>query len=225
MKHQPPRLLRHIRARPRLLLAIVAGLLLYAALPGATQLSGASRFLLSWNAAVFLYLLLAGLMMGRSTPALMRRRAVQQDEGRRMVLLLVVVSVVASLLAIVAELSNVHTLSPGVRNGHILLTALTIVMSWLFTHLMFALHYAHDYYLNESRGQPCGLDFPGESEPDYGDFLYFAFVIGTSAQTADVTLTSRAMRRTGLLHCVLAFFFNTAVLALTINIGAGLLQG
>jgi uncharacterized membrane protein len=225
MNHKHPLLLRHLRARPRLALAVGVGLLLYAALPGAPQLLGATRFLLSWNAAGVLYLVLAGWMMARSTQALMRRRAVQQDEGQRMVLLLVVVSVVASLLAIVAELSNVHTLSPGVRNGHILLTALTIVMSWLFTHLMFALHYAHDYYLNESRGQPCGLDFPGESEPDYGDFLYFAFVIGTSAQTADVTLTSRAMRRTGLLHCVLAFFFNTAVLALTINIGAGLLQG
>jgi uncharacterized membrane protein len=225
MKHKPPLLLRHIRARPRLIFAIVAGLLIYGALPRAPQLLGATRFLLSWNAAVFLYLALAGLMMGRSTPVVMRRRAVQQDEGRRMALLLVVVSLVASLLAIVAELAMVRNLAPAVRDGHILLTGVTIVMSWLFTHLMFALHYAHDYYLSESRGQPCGLDFPGESQPDYGDFLYFAFVIGTSAQTADVTLTSRAMRRTGMLHCVLAFFFNTAVLALTINIAAGLLQG
>ena len=225
MKHKHPLLLRHIRARPRFAMAIVAGLLIHAALPGAPQLLGATRFLLSWNAAVFLYLVLAGLMMGRSTPVVMRQRAVQQDEGRRMALLLVVVSLVASLLAIVAELAMVRNLSPAVRDGHILLTGVTIVMSWLFTHLMFALHYAHDYYLSESRGQPCGLDFPGESQPDYGDFLYFAFVIGTSAQTADVTLTSRAMRRTGMLHCVLAFFFNTAVLALTINIAAGLLQG
>ncbi len=225
MNHKHPLLLRHLRARPRLALAVGVGLLLYAALPGAPQLLVATRFLLSWNAAVVLYLVLAGLMMARSTQALMRQRAVQQDEGRYMALLLVVVSVVASLLAIVAELAMVRNLPPAVRDGHILLTVVTIVVSWVFTHLMFALHYAHDYYLSETRGQPRGLDFPGESQPDYGDFLYFALVIGTSAQTADVTLTSRAMRRTGMLHCVLAFFFNTAVLALTINIAAGLLQG
>ena len=79
MNHKHPLLLRHIRARPRLALAIVAGLLIHAALPGAPQLLGATRFLLSWNAAVFLYLVLAGLMMGRSTPVVMRQRAVQQD--------------------------------------------------------------------------------------------------------------------------------------------------
>jgi uncharacterized membrane protein len=121
------------------------GLLLYAALPGAPQLLSATRFLLSWNAAVVLYLVLAGWMMARSTQALMRHRAVQQDEGRRMVLLLVVVSLVASLLAIVAELAMVRNLPPAVRDGHILLTVVTIVVSWVFTHLMFALHYAHDF--------------------------------------------------------------------------------
>ena len=87
---------------------------------------------------------------------------------------------------------------------------------------MFALHYAHDYYASEIRGQPGGLDFPGGHAPDYGDFLYFASVIGTSGQTADVSFTNRTMRRTGLVHCVLAFFFNTTLIALTINIASGL---
>jgi uncharacterized membrane protein len=87
---------------------------------------------------------------------------------------------------------------------------------------MFALHYAHDYYLALARGKHAGLEFPGGEAPDYGDFLYFACVIGTSGQTADVSFTSRAMRRTGLVHCVLAFFFNTALVALTINIASGL---
>ncbi len=216
-------ILRLIHARSRLLLALVAGLVMYAALPWGAELRHTTRSLLSWNVGVGLYLLLAGVMMARSSSEKIRRRSVGQDDGRKTVLLLVVMSVIASLLAIVDELSVVKNLTGGVRMGHIALTALTIVMSWLFTHVMFALHYAHDYYLNVSRGQPTGLDFPGQEAPDYGDFLYFAGVIGTSGQTADVSLSSRAMRRTGLLHCVLSFFFNTAVLALTINIAASLL--
>ena len=95
--------------------------------------------------------------------------------------------------------------------------------SWAFTQVMFALHYAHDYYSAQVRGQDAGLQFPGTDKPDYGDFLYFACIIGTSAQTADVSFSSSAMRRTGLLHCVLAFFFNTTLVALTINIASGLL--
>jgi uncharacterized membrane protein len=87
---------------------------------------------------------------------------------------------------------------------------------------MLALHYAHDYYVCVFHGEPGGLEFPGGHMPDYGDFLYFASVIGTSGQTADVSFTSRKMRRTGMIHCVLAFFFNTTVVALTINIASGL---
>lgn len=227
--HRNP-ILRQIQARPRLVLVSVFGILFYSVLPFSLALRdlaihGATRFLLSWNAAVCLYLLLAGVMMARSSSEKIRLRALHQDEGRRTVLLLVVITVVASLVAIVDELSVVKSLTGPIRLGHIALTALTIVMSWVFTHLMFAMHYAHDYYLNVSRKQPTGLDFPGEDTPDYGDFLYLAGVIGTSAQTADVSLTTRSMRRTGLAHCVLSFFFNTAVLALSINIAASLLQG
>jgi uncharacterized membrane protein len=87
---------------------------------------------------------------------------------------------------------------------------------------MFALHYAHDFYMTDQHGTHGGLEFPGEPAPDYADFLYFACIIGTSAQTADVSFTSRKMRRNGIVHCVLAFFFNTTLLALTINIASGL---
>jgi len=230
MNWQRNSILRQIHARPRLVLVSIFGILLYFGLPFslATRdlaIRNATRFLLSWNAAVCLYLLLAGVMMIRSSAEKIRLRSLHQDEGRKTVLLLVVITVIASLLAIVDELSVVKNLNGQVRLGHIALTALTVVTSWFFTHLMFAMHYAHDYYLNVSRKLPTGLIFPGEDSPDYGDFLYFAGVIGTSGQTADVSLTSRSMRRMGLVHCVLSFFFNTTVLALTINIAASLLQG
>ena len=86
---------------------------------------------------------------------------------------------------------------------------------------MFALHYAHDYILPASRGKDGGLEFPGKDEPDYINFLYFSCIIGTSAQSADINISTSAMRRTALVHSVLAFFFNTTLIALTINIASG----
>ena len=142
--------------------------------------------------------------------------------GSLVVLLLVVTAALMCIGAIVAELAVVKDLQGELRYTHIALAALTIVSSWTFTQIMFALHYAHDYYATVIHGEHGGLEFPGGQPPDYGDFLYFASVIGTSGQTADVSFTSRKMRRTGTVHCVLAFFFNTTLVALTINIASGL---
>jgi uncharacterized membrane protein len=106
---------------------------------------------------------------------------------------------------------------------HISLAGLTVLTSWLFTQTLFALHYAHEFYVTRLRTQREVLNFPGTADPDYGDFLYFACVIGTSGQTADVSFTDSKLRRIGTLHCVLAFLFNTTMLALTINVAASLL--
>jgi uncharacterized membrane protein len=161
-------------------------------------------------------------MMFWSPHERMKTRALEQDEGRIVILTLVIIAAITSLGAIVAQLAVAKDLHGTLRYAHIGLAALTILSSWAFTQVMFALHYAHDYYAAEARQAPAGLAFPGGHAPDYGDFLYFACVIGTSGQTADVIFTSRTMRRTGLVHCVLAFLFNTTLLALTINIASGL---
>ena len=146
----------------------------------------------------------------------------QEDEGRLVILAFVVTASLMCLGAIVVELAFAKDLKGMLRYTHIALAALTIVSSWAFTQVMFALHYAHDYYVRDARGEHGGLDFPGEQTPDYGDFLYFSCVIGTSGQTADVNISSRKMRRINMMHCVLAFFFNTTLVALTINIASGL---
>jgi uncharacterized membrane protein len=169
-----------------------------------------------------LYLLLALWMMFGSSHEKMRQRAQQEDEGKYLVLALVVLSSIASLVAIGAQLVVVRELHGAERYSHLALAVLTIISSWAFTHVMFALHYAHDYYQAVARGHHGGVSFPGDEPPLYGDFLYFACIIGTSGQTADVSLSSRHMRGIGTLHCILAFFFNTTILALTINIAAGL---
>jgi uncharacterized membrane protein len=162
-------------------------------------------------------------MMAKADPCQMHRRARQQDEGALVILTLVVIAALASLGAIVAELSVAKDFTGSAKLAHIALAAATIIASWAFTQVMFALHYAHDYYSAVSRGQSGGLIFPETTEPDYFDFLYFAAVIGTSGQTADVSISSKAMRRVGLVHCVLAFMFNTSLVALLINVASSLL--
>jgi uncharacterized membrane protein len=220
--HSKPVLIRFVLARPRLLICLVIGVATIFLLPQALAQQTITRAIIGWNVGACLYLLLAARMMFWSTHARMRTRALQHDEGRILVLVLVVTAAVMCIGAIVAELAVVKDLKGTLRYAHIALAGLTIVSSWAFTQVMFALHYAHDYYATEVRGGRGGLDFPGGHAPDYGDFLYFACVIGTSGQTADVSFSSRAMRRIGLVHCVLAFFFNTTLVALTINIASGL---
>lgn len=213
---------RQLRAHPRLLIAALVGLLSVLYLPHQFAAQETTRLLIGWNTGVCLYLLLSGFMMARSTQDQIFYRARLEDEGGWFILISVIVAAVASMAAIFAELSAAKELHGELRYVHIGLAAFTILSSWVFTHVIFALHYAHRYYAAHTNEKPVGLDFPGDDSPEYGDFLYFSFVIGTSAQTADVSLTTKRMRRIGLIHCVLAFIFNTTVLALTINIAASL---
>lgn len=215
-------LLRLVLARPRLLMCMVIGLIAFVVIPQGLAQQSITKAIISWNIGAGLYLILAARMMFWSTHERMRSRALQHDEGRVLVLILVIAAALMCIGAIVAELAVVKELKGQIRYAHIALAALTIATSWAFTQVMFALHYAHDYYVTEVHGEHGGLDFPGGHPPDYGDFLYFACVIGTSGQTADVSFTNRKMRRTGTVHCVLAFFFNTTLVALTINIASGL---
>ncbi len=216
------RLWRILLVRPRLLICTVLGVLTAALMPDSVAQQTVTRVIIGWNVGAWLYLILASHMMFMSSHERMRKRALTHDEGRRTVLALVVIAVIVSLAAIAAELGVAKDLHGRLRYEHIALAGATIISSWAFTQVMFALHYAHDYYSAQERGHDGGLDFPGHHAPDYGDFFYFAAVIGTSGQTADVSFTCRKLRRIGAIHCILAFFFNTTLLALTINIASGL---
>ncbi len=213
---------RLLLARPRLFSSVAIGAATALLLPDSVAQQAVTRAIIGWNVGAILYLVLAMKMMFWSSHERMRTRALQHDEGSTVVLLLVITAALMCIGAIVAELAVVKDLKGTLRYAHIVLAALTIASSWAFTQTMFALHYAHDYYVCAIHGEHGGLDFPGGHPPDYGDFLYFASVIGTSGQTADVSFSSRKMRRTGTVHCVLAFFFNTTLVALTINIASGL---
>ncbi len=213
--------IRLFQTRPLLTLGTLVGLLTWFCLPFILPASGWVRLVLSWNTGSALYLFLALKMMFQSPPDQARLHAVRQDDGNYVILALVILSAIVCLISIVMVLGISKNLQGADRIQHIVLATVTVLTSWFFTQVMFANHYAHDYYVHELSGEDPGLLFPGNDDPDYVDFLYFSCVIGTSGQTADVNMTTRAMRRLGLLHCVLAFFFNTTLIALTINIAAG----
>jgi uncharacterized membrane protein len=214
---------RMLRTRPRLVSAVLAGLAWLLLMPAAWAPNLVTRALVAWNLGVLLYLGLAGVMMLGSSHARMRERAHLESEGRWAVLGLVSLCALSSLVAIALQLGVARELQGSAKLAHMGLAGLTVLSSWAFMQTIFALHYAHEFYVARGRHAPGGLEFPGTPEPDYLDFLYVACVVGTSGQTADVSFSTQAMRRTGLLHCVLAFFFNTTVLALAINIAAGLI--
>ena len=216
------RLIHSIRVRPRLYIATAAAVAAGLLVPPGLAAHLATRLLIAWNVGTCLYLILAAVMMVRSNHHHMRRRAQLQDDGQLVILMLVVITGIASLAAIAGELVVVKDMHGLIKIAHVALAGTTVLTSWAFIQVMFAIHYAHEYYAALGRGQPAGLAFPQDDQPDYGDFFHFAAVIGTSGQTADVSFVSKSMRRIGTVHCILSYLFNTTVLALVINIGASL---
>jgi uncharacterized membrane protein len=225
--------LRHVLLRIRLFSSFVIGLLTFLAAP--SNLEVTTRILVAWNVAIVAYLVLVGYMMARATRESMSRRARELDEGRRTVLLLALAAAVSSLAAVVFELYDVKSASGTVVALHVGLSIATIITSWSFVHVIFTEHYAHAFYFSDGPRdgktdereiqKRKGLHFPGQPWPDYLDFLYFSFTIGVANQTADTEIVSRGMRALVLIHSVISYFFNTIILALTINIAASMLGG
>lgn len=213
-------ILRPLMNRPYLLTSIAAGVILFFVsnfwLERAT-----TRALIAWDGGVIMFLCLVFHYMSRADIARMKQKAIEHDEGGRLILLLTLVAAVASVGALIAELALAKG-RPGVEL-RVALAASTVVLSWTFVQIVFAAHYAHVYYLAEEGGQlKGGLEFGECGEPDYWDFVHFALVLGATSQTADITFTSKEMRRIGTWHTLIAFGFNTAILATMINLAAGL---
>jgi uncharacterized membrane protein len=210
---------RIVNAHVWLFAAVAIGAALAFLLPGEWRL--ATRLLIGWNVGVTIFLAHAFFTIARFDVQQARRRAAEQDEGAVLMLVLTVAAAIASLAAIVAELGFARQ-AGGSQVLYFLHAAVTILLSWTFIHVIFAFHYAHEYF---GQGGPGGLDFPGRGSPDYWDFVYFAFVVGTTFQTSDVDITGKRHRRTVTAHGIVSFFFNVAILALTVNIGSDLIGG
>jgi uncharacterized membrane protein len=210
---------RVIRGHPRLILAVVLGVVVALALPH--SLRGSTRLLIGWDCGAIFYLTTAFILAQQFDIKRARLRAGQYDEGALLILVLTVAAAVISLAAIVVELGASHNNDTSDRFG-LALAAGTTMLSWGLIHMMFAFHYAHRCH--GDLDQSCrGLAFPQEEHPNYWDFIYFSFVIGMTFQVSDVQVTSTPMRRLVVAHGVISFFFSVAILALAINMGASML--
>jgi uncharacterized membrane protein len=207
----------------RLLAGIVAGGVAGALVPSYYHLL--VHLIVGWDAFGLTTLVLLWASIYTADTDSIRATASSEDLGRLLSFVFVLVAAGASLLAVVLLLGSTHNLPPAKMALHIGLSGVAVGTSWLLVHTVFTLRYAHMYYDAGPEGNDIGgLDFPGdEKEPDYFDIAYFAFVVGMTAQTADVGISSRAIRRLTLLHGLISFAFNTALVALVINGVAGIL--
>lgn len=204
--------------------------LLYGAAVGAVvallpwPLDPLARGLAGWCAGVAVYLALAWWLAHSFDAAKARERARSLDQPALLILVCMLVVVGVSVVVIAMLLQQVRQLAGLQRGVHIALGLVALAGSWLMIHTIYAFHYAHRYYQNEKRKAGdvlYGLDFPGKEQPDYADFMYYAFVVGMTSQVSDVRVLTSEMRRITLLHGVLSFAFNMLVLALSINVVAG----
>jgi uncharacterized membrane protein len=215
-----------IRARPTLVSMTVLGLVVLAAQPSSWPL--VTRCLIAWCVATFLFVIVVSWRMTGRGRAQLEHSAAELDTSALVILTLAGLAAAASFVAVVAELAGMQSVPLGPRNLHLVLTLATVVCSWFFVQTMFAIHYTHVYYAGGRKNRPP-LDFgsPGGADephdPDYWDFVYFTVSIGATSQTSDTAVRTRLMRRIVTAHAIYAFFFNTTVLALLINIAAGLL--
>ena len=219
------RMLGPFAARPRLLAAIGAGGGAWALLllvP--SDLSLTTSAILAWDVTCAVYIAAAVAMMRGADEHRIRSTAATQDQGRGVILALVIAAAAASIWVIAKELSAAKADVGLLKALRVALVFGTVAASWFMVQLVFALHYAHEYYApgDKPGADAGGLLFPGGEAPDYWDFLHFSIVIGVASQTADIAFTAKGLRRIGAVHGVTAFTFNTVVLALTINLLAGL---
>jgi uncharacterized membrane protein len=215
--------LRAIRARIRLATGALCGIVAFLILPATN--STPTRGILAWDIGCLVFLVLVARMFTVERKSTMADDAARQEEGEWTIFALSVGAIIASIAGIISIYSGTKGVSADNKAWHVALVALTLLLTFLMTHTLFALRYAHEYYAIGEPGAEVdgGLDFPKDTVPDYWDFFYFALVLGMTFQVSDVQITSTKLRRLATVHALLAFLYNTVFIALTVNLGASLL--
>lgn len=214
-KQTPPRALSHWR----LAVALGVGIIVWIAGNYFDAPRGA-RSLLAWDAAALAYLLTMWILFIRAGEAELRSRAARYDEGVPVLLLIVLAAIVASLAAVVDAMIVAKDAPSDAKGVIIAAAAATLILSWLVLQTAFVLHYAHRHF---GAGKGKGIEFPGEQPTSYLDFAYLAFSVGATFQVSDNNILTSKLRRLVTAHAAAAYFYNTAVLALGINIIASLI--
>jgi uncharacterized membrane protein len=211
-----------VRGRPRLAIGMLCVVLAWPLLPG--TFAPLERAIIAWDIGCTVFLVLAAHMFSGERMSRMPDDAARQQEGEWTIFCFTIGAVTASFAAILGEFAASKDAPAAVRGLHVALVVATLLLSWLMTHILFALRYAHEYYtMSDGKELDRGLQFPGNAAPDYWDFVYFAMVLGMTFQVSDVEIMSRKLRRLATVHGVLGFLFNTVILALSVNIAASLL--
>lgn len=184
--------------------------------------------LFTWSAFSLAIIILDWIQILVFHPREVRKIANLEDVNRTLIFILVIGASLASLIAILFLLKSSKETSQAAITGHVMLSMGSVIVSWWLVHTIFTMHYAHLYYTThpgDDKHKPIGgLQFPGHEDPDYLDFVYFSFVLGTTFQVSDVEISSRRIRRLALVHGLIAFAFNTAILALSINVVSSLIS-
>ena len=205
---------------PRLIISVVLGIVVYVISP--QSLRGLTRGLFAWNVAVWSFICLMSWQMLRANHDSVRKISERDDENALGILAILSIAATASLAAIVFELATSEKLSGGILALQYAITVATVVGSWCLVGIIFTVHYARMFYTASPEQRP--LRFPDdEQKPDYWDFLYFSLTIAVAAQTSDVSVMNRSMRKAVIAQSVLAFVFNVAILGFSINVSAGLI--
>lgn len=215
-------LVNGVKLRQRLVAAIAIAIAMLVFLPASIELG--ARAAIAWNAGGISYLVMTFWLMSSCDTDCIRKFASIEDEARLAFFIVILLAIVASFTAVFILIGEAKAMSGWPKAWHTGLAALTVIVSWLVMQIVFMLHYAHDYYGERDEGGITGgMTFPGDDEPDYWDFFYFTTSIGAASQTSDVSITSKAVRRMVAFQAVLAFVFNTTVVALAINLASGLI--
>jgi len=194
-----------------------------AALAIPREMSWAGRAVGGWDVGSLILLGLSWAIIVRADPKETARRAGSEDPGRTTVMAIVVLTAGFSLFAATIAMRHAKILGGDLEPLLVGMCVLAVVASWTVTHTAYTFRYAHLYYRDDDAGPGGGLQFPGDEQPADTDFAYFAFVIGMCFQTSDVTVTNRLVRRDVLVHSILSFLYNTAIVALTLNLVFGFL--
>lgn len=190
-----------------------------------TSLPQLVKLVIVWDVYALSYCVTSWIVFFARTCAQIRQHAREEDGSRIFVYLVILLSSFASLFTVLLLISSddIKDTTPYI---YVPAAILGILLSWMMVHITFTFHYAHLFYDDDEEGNSQkhagGLNFPNENKPDYLDFAYFSFIIGMTFQVSDVEVSSKKLRRVVLLHSLLAFGLNTFVVALTINLIAGL---
>jgi uncharacterized membrane protein len=209
------------RASSRLILGVGSGALAFLCLPA--HLGWALRAVASWDVSAAVLSVLCWLIIVRHDSAATQRRAAAEDPGRNTVWWLILIASALSLFASSFVLRHAKHQQLELQTIFAAMCLFAVGSAWALTHTAFALRYAHIFYRDD--GSPAGgLEFPDHCQPDYFDFAYFAFTVGMCFQVSDVTISRGHLRRVVLGHAMLSFAYNTAIIAVALNLAIGLFE-